>query len=178
MADWNNRTEVKKGTFGETIVKNYLKNKGFTVYIPELGQHVFDMLAIKEKKEIFIVEVKAQARRNRYPDTGITKKHYDEYNYVADKYNIPFFIFFVDEMLREIYGNWLKELKKPIIVNSISYPLIQEGSTGVRIYFPLEVMTRNIIVLNDDDIVELKKLSTRNYPYNPLDLPIGLGDIS
>ena len=175
MDKWNNRTEVKKGTFGETIVKNYLKNKGFAVYIPELGQHVFDMLAIKEKKEIFIVEVKSKARRNYYQDTGINLKHYEEYNYVSEKYNIPIFIFFVDEMLREVYGNWLKELKKPIVVNNVLYPLIQAGSTGIRIYFPLQVMARNIIILNDDDIAELKKLSTRNYAYNPLSFPSGNG---
>ena len=175
MADWDNRTEVYKGNAGEEIVKKFLKDKEYILYFPTNGPHAFDMLAIKEKKEIFIAEVKAQARRNKYPDTGITKKHYDEYNYITDKYNIPFFIFFVDEMLREVYGNWLKELKKPIVVNSISYPLIQAGSTGIRIYFPLQVMARNIIVLNNDDIVELKKLSTRNYEYNPLDLPSGDG---
>ena len=170
MADWEDKIQVKKGNIGEEIIKQFLKEKGFVIYRPELDMsHVFDIIAIKEKKQIIIVEVKTQARRNYYDDTGVTLKHYNEYQIIKQKYNLPMFLFFVDEMLKKIYGNWLSELEKPYEVvrmgEKVIYPLTQKGSTGIRVYFHLDKMI--IIKENIDEniINDLKSLSTRNYEY-------------
>lgn len=169
MVDWNNRIQTIKGNIGENIVKNFLEDKGFIVYKPLTeGPHAFDLLAIKDKKQIIVAEIKSQAKRNYYNDTGVSLRHYEDYQGIKNQYNLPIFLFFVDEMLKKIYGNWLSELEKPyyVIVNNkkIQYPLTQKGSTGHRVYFSLNTMI-TIKKITDEDVQQLRKLSTRSYEY-------------
>lgn len=155
---WGDRPQVKKGDFAEDIVTKYLENKGFIVYEPvSNGAHGFDKLAVRNKKQFVIAECKAKAKRKYYDDTGIDIRHYKEYKYAQEKHKIPVFIFFIDEHLGEIYGNFLKELEKPYK----SYPLKQHGI----IYFPMDSMRRDISNLTDGEVSFLKKHSTRNYSY-------------
>lgn len=162
---WNNKPQVKKGNWAEQIVVSFLEKKGYVVYRPITEKaHGFDTLAVKNKKQAIVVEVKAKAKRNYYPDTGINIKHYDEYKYISKRHNLPIFIFFVDEMLKQIYGNILSELEKDSLVltesKTISYPLTQNGI----IYFPLKHMVV-IHKLKEQDVEHLRNHSTRNYDY-------------
>jgi len=160
--NWQQKLTVKKGNLGEEIISRFLERKGYVIYSPETKNkaHAFDRLAIKDKEQIIIAEIKTKARRNKYADTGIDKRNYDQYIKIQNKYNIPVFIFFVDEMLKKIYGNWLSKLIIPIIIEGKQYPLILNNI----IYFPLVNMI-NIAELSEQQITELKKLSNRNYEY-------------
>lgn len=156
MENWNNKIQVIKGDFAERIVHKYLENKGYIVYIPQTnGSHSFDRLAIKNKKQIIIAEIKAKAKLNNYDETGFEYKHYLEYKEISKKHNIPVFIFFVDEMLKEIYGNFLSALEQ----NSRIAPW------GTQILFQMKNMKRNIYNLNNEEVLFLKQTSTRKYNY-------------
>lgn len=116
-----------------------------------------------------IVEVKAKAKRNFYPDTGIDEEAYNNYKHISNEHHINCFIFFVDEFSGKIYGNSLDELEKPTVVEhngkKIHYPLKQQTASGKTIiYFPLDNM-KTIGVLTDVEKAKLKQLSNRSYEY-------------
>jgi len=163
---WDDKIEVQKGKLGEQIVDQYLKDNGIIPYIAVFdGPHPFDrLIASLDKKNIFIADIKTKARRNYYPDTGIDERQYKEYQYLTHKYNIRCFLFFVDESLGEIYGNFLDVLSQPEIVQyngkTLQYPLIQGGI----IYFSLARM-KLIATINSQQVEALKRLSNRNYVY-------------
>lgn len=79
-----------------------------------MGPHCFDKVAIKNKKEMLIAEVKTKAARLYYPDTGFNLRNYREYQAIKEKYNVPIFVFFVDEKKRRVYGNWLAKKESPL----------------------------------------------------------------
>lgn len=161
-SDWADRPQTKKGEYGEKKVHEYLEAKGFIVYLPVTeAAHAFDRLAIRDKKQAIIVECKAKARRTKYADTGINITHYNDYAYISKKHKLPVFIFFIDEHLGEIYGNFLSELIKPAEVKGKMYP----SREGKIIYFPLVNMRRNIAQLTESDCNYLKQQSRRNYAY-------------
>jgi len=162
IENWHDRPEVKKGDFAEEIVHGFLERKGFIVYSPQTeGPHGFDRLAVKNKQQVVIAEIKAKARMKKYRCTGINIKSYNEYKYIEQKHNIPVFIFFVDEWMGKIYGNILSELEKEVITDR-TYP-----NTNIKpgiIFFSLKNM-KVISELNADQIRYLKDHSTRNYSY-------------
>ena len=123
--NWEDQTTVKKGNIGEDIVSDYFKARNYIPYKPDAeGSHPFDrIMARADKKEIFIAEVKTKARRIYYPDTGIDIRHYDSYKYIQDKYNIDVFIYFVDEYLKTIYGNFLRILDKERVMKNAICPM-------------------------------------------------------
>lgn len=160
---WNDRTTVKKGTAGESLVQKFLESKGLVVYRSVTdGAHVFDNLVMKNKEEIFIAEVKTKPARSFYPDTGFNLKHFNEYKAISEKHKLRVFIFFVDEDAGKIYGNYLHILEKERLIvykgKTISYPLVQRGI----IYFPTEKMP-TICYLNKEQQAVIKSLSTSNY---------------
>jgi len=161
-SDWQSKPQVKKGNLGEMIVDGYLIERGYIPYSPaEIGSHAFDRLAVKDKKDIVIAEVKTKARLNKFNATGFNIEHYKDYKLISNKYNIPIFVFFVDEMLKRVYGNFLSELDKTI-VDDLEYPNTNKIK-GI-ILFSLKSM-RFIKDLTDNEITELKRLSNRNYDY-------------
>lgn len=162
---WENKKTVIKGDFGEDIINQFLESKGFVIYKPTTkSAHAFDRLAIKDKKQVVIVEVKTKPRRLYYPDTGIDIKHYNTYKEISKKHNIPVYLFFVDEEEGYIYGNYLSNLTEICIVKQrrkeIQYPLIEKNI----IYFPLSKMNK-LYKLTDKQIKFLKENSTRNINY-------------
>lgn len=158
---WESRAQVKKGKIGEQLVKEYLENNGFIVYEPQTeGAHGFDKLAIKDKRQAVIAECKTKARRNKYADTGINERHLEEYQYISKKHNLPVFIFFVDEHLGKIYGNYILKLLEPKKINGKYYPSRENGI----IYFPLSNM-RLICEINKEATETIKQHSTRRYDY-------------
>ena len=155
MSRWQEKKSVKKGNLGEDIILKWLEEKGWICYsVTSDRPHAFDFLAVKNKKEIMIVEVKAKAKLNNFPETGIEIKHYNEYKEILEKYNIPVFIIFVDEMLKEIYGNTLEELDNDS----------RESPWGNQILFKMKNMI-HIGNLTDEQAEELRKLSERSYGY-------------
>lgn len=167
---WQDRTSVRKGTIGEQIVHAHLEKNGYIVYSPSTeGAHAFDRLAVRNKKDIIIAECKTKARRNYFPDTGIDCRHYDEYKYIENLHNIPVYIFFVDEMVKKVYGNELSILEEPRKVKYVlngtqrekHYPLVQGGI----IYFPIVAM-EDIATLSASDCSKLISVSTRSYDYS------------
>ena len=162
---WENKTQVKKGNIGENIVKSYLENKGFIVYEPVTNRsHPFDKIAVKNKNNMIIVEVKTKARMNRFNATGFDVRSYNYYKLLRDKYNIPLHCFFVDEYLGKIYGNKLSVLEEEYLDNkNVLYP--NTKIVNNIILFSLDKM--NLIhTLKDNEIKEIKKHNTRNYQYS------------
>jgi len=156
---WDNKTTVIKGNIGEKLVLEFLEGKGFIVYEPATqSAHGFDKLAVKDKKLAIIAEVKTKARMNKYEATGFNVNHYEEYKFISQKHNLPIFIFFVDEHLKSIYGNWLTELEKEID----GFPL--KINDGKIILFSLKNM-REVAKISNEQCEELKINSTRNYEY-------------
>ena len=157
---WEDKTTVKKGNIGEKLVLKFLESQGFIVYEPiTASAHGFDKLAVKDKKIAIIAEIKTKARMNKYEATGFNYKHYKEYKFISKKHNLPIFIFFVDEYLKSIYGNWLKLLE----VEKDGFPLLI--CNDKIILFSLKNM-KTVAKLSDEDCKELKKYSTRNYNFN------------
>lgn len=180
--EWNEKTTVKKGTLGEQIVRQYLISHGFVPYAPEgAGAHPFDKLvASNDKTKIMIAECKTKARRDYYPDTGIDLRHYDDYKTVSFNHNLRVFIFFIDEKLKSVYGNYLDVLEMPRIVSVrdklIEYPLIDKNHTPVIIYFPIDAMEK-IGTLTDEQAKTLSSLSTRNPAYSAVLPPVSEGSV-
>ena len=156
---------LAKGEYGEAIVRAILEQKGFIVYKPATeGAHAFDVLAIKDKARCIALDVKAKARRNKYPDTGINLNHYNTYKEFSEKHLMPFWIVFVDEMVGKIYGNTIEELDKPRTVNGIDYPLKWNNGGRIIIYWPIEAMLV-FRSLKESDLDALRGLSQRTHLY-------------
>lgn len=162
---WHNKAEVKKGNIGEDIVKSVLENKGYIIYkcITD-GAHAFDFLAIKDKKVFLIAEVKSKARFNKFDATGIDERSYNEYVFIYKNVGIDVILFFVDEHPKEerIYCQRLSVLMVEKTVNNISYP--NKNISKGKIVFSLQDMI-NVCRLNESQLAELRKHSTRNYEY-------------
>ena len=163
---WSDKSTVKKGDIGESIVDEYLRKKGFIPYAPAFdGAHPFDRLcASPDKKRIFIAETKSKPARVCYPDTGIDERHYKDYMHIYAKYFIKVYMFFVDEVAKKIYGGWLDKLDLPRQVEHkgkiLLYPIV---TNNIR-YFPLEAMS-DIAVISEDHSNNLKQHSNINPAY-------------
>lgn len=164
--NWEDNISVKKGTLGERIGSAYMEGQGYVVYIPEKGKaHPFDRLAVKDKRVFVVAEIKAKARLRYYEGTGFNKSNYDDYCLVRKEHNMGVFIFFVDEELGTVYGNFLDELERPQTdTNGNSYPLeLVDNRTGQ----PLIIFSlKNMIHIKDltvEEKAELKKLTRSNY---------------
>jgi hypothetical protein len=157
---WEDKIQVKKGNIGECLVLDYLKKNGFVIYKPVTNSaHGFDNLATKNKRVAIIVEIKTKARMNKYEATGFDYKHYEEYKFISKKHNLPIFIFFVDEHLKKIYGNWLTILENKVD----GFPL--KICNGKIILFSLKNM-KDIQRLSNDQCEELKRHNSRKYEYS------------
>lgn len=159
------KVALAKGEVGEMVVRSHLERKGWIVYKPHTeGAHAFDILAILNKKSAIAIDVKAKSRMNKYPATGINQKHFEEYKAFSDKHNMPFWVVFVDESQRTVYGNTLSELEIPRMVGGQKYPfLMPTGYSPVRLW-PLEAM-KHIARLDDAVVLQLADLSQRSYAY-------------
>jgi len=152
---WQNKIEVKRGNIGEKLVKEYLEDKGYILYIPVTeGPHPFDQLVVSPNKDLFICEVKTKPARIKYPDTGVDIRSYNTYKNKSETYNLPVLLCFVDDFNGSMYGNWLHILDKP----HGNYPLRYKGI----IYWNLSSM-KVFRTLNINECNEIKKYSTSNY---------------
>lgn len=163
--EWNDKSTVKKGNIGEEIVKEVLEQQRYVVYgsLTE-GCHAFDFLAIKDKREFLIAEIKSKARLNKYAATGIDIRHFEEYQYIMKNKNIDVVLFFVDEHPSEerIYCQKLSVLSEKKTIGGVEFP----NTSIVKgiILFSLSDMI-NVKNLNESQLHRLKEHSTRNYQY-------------
>jgi hypothetical protein len=156
----------RKGGVGESVVRGVLEAKGWVVYQPVTeGAHQFDMLCIKDKRSAAAFDIKAKARMNKFPCTGVDQRHFEEYKSFAEKHNMPFWLVFVDESMRSIYGNTIAELETPRSEGGIDYPwaMKTKGGKFLRLW-PLSAM-KVIADLSVADADALKALSQRSYDY-------------
>ena len=152
---WEEKKEVKKGDLGEKIVRNYLENKGYIVYQPKTkGAHYFDMLCTKNKQEVMALDVKTKARLNAYEATGIDLRHYEDYKRLMNTTQIPFYIYFVDEMEGKVYMQLLNKLPEPFKLNNY---IVCWHLKDLVYMFDITEQEKN----------ELQKFNTRTYEYNP-----------
>ena len=157
---WEGKVEVKKGNIGEELVDEYLHKKGVLTYSCKLqGPHTFDRLCIINS-QIFIIDVKCKPSRNYYPDSGFDIITYNKYKEIIKENNLDFFIFFVDEKSKQIYGSTLDKLEKSIKVGRKTYP----SRENEIIYFPLQNM-KKICRISEENSQRIKRYNTRNYSY-------------
>jgi len=165
--NWQDKPQVKMGNIGEQIAKDYLLKRGFVPYSAdkEAGAHPFDFLcATRDKKSVFIAEVKTKPSRLYYPDTGFNVSSYETYKNIRQNHNMEVYCFFVDVHKRAVYGESLSKLEKATAINhngkTIQYPFVQKGV----IYFPLEAM-EVIAQLTPEQCREIEQHKTRSYEY-------------
>jgi hypothetical protein len=151
---------LRKGEYGETIVREFLEGKGFVVYFPFTKDraHAFDMLATLGKEKVIGLDVKSKARLNKWRKTGINKKSYDEYINFSQKANIPFWLVFVDEHPEEmsVYAGEIKSIGKP--------ELLQTATGTIICLWSLDCF-ENWFDISFEMANKLKAHSQRNYEY-------------
>ena len=163
--EWNDRQTVKKGLIGEKIVRNYLFEKGYLIYSPDhVGEmaHAVDFIGIKNKEKMIFAEVKTKPRMKKYCATGINERNAYEYLYLTQEYQIPLYLFFVDEFLGQIYFGEINSLMMPY-ESDLVYP--NTSLANGLMLFPIEKMTK-LIDLSDNQILQLGSLSTGSFSYN------------
>ena len=164
MTQRNFDVALRKGAVGEQVVRAFLERAGWVVYQPMTeGAHCFDMLCIKGKRTAVAFDVKAKARLNRYPATGINQRHFEEYAAFSDKHRMPFWVVFVDEGMRAVYGNTIEQLEIPRTVEGREYPVVMPWKVPTRLW-PLEAM-RPIHTLTEEQAATLAALNQRSYGY-------------
>jgi len=168
-AEWNKNTEVKKGTYGENLVKKYFEDKDFHVYETNTdGKHGFDFIIDSMRGLMLFVDVKAIALRNVRPDTGITYTKYESYKKYATERNMDFLLVFVDEEEKRIYGNTIKELdkKEHLIQDGIIYWLVADMKS-------FRDLTEEEVKVLLGYVSRVTKLDPKNYRelYNKVNVP-------
>ena len=157
--------QFKKGEVAEKIIVEKMERSGFVVYRPQTaGAHAFDILAIKDKRQAIALDIKAKAQRTYFKDTGINVSHHRVYVEFSLSHNMPFWLVFVDEAAKLIYGNTLDELDKTREIGGRVYPMIADTRSGQIIFWHLDSMIQ-LGKIPDEAAQNLKDLSTRKYEY-------------
>lgn len=121
---------LKKGEMGEEYVREYMESRGYVVYFPFTKDraHFFDMLCTHGKKAVIAIDVKTKPQMlmrrtlvlpgSTIPTseivTGINETHYQQYLSMQQRANIPFWLFFVDDLDRHVYAQNLQKLGKGV----------------------------------------------------------------
>lgn len=156
---------LEKGAVGERICRQYLERKGWVVYQPMTdGAHAFDMLAIKNKERAIAMDVKAKARMNRWYATGINQRHFRTYEGFSNRHSMPFWLFFVDEHERRIYGNSIDALETQVEADGRLWPTVMTfKNVETRVWHLSQMLT--LAVIDDQCALELAALNQRSYGY-------------
>jgi hypothetical protein len=157
---WNDKVQVKKGDIGEEIIDTLLIDEGYHIFASLInGPHLFDRYAFNlEKNKHFYFDVKTKARLNNWEAQGIDEKHYLKYLQAADKLNISFYIFFIDENNGEVHSADIKKLKEKLF-----YIPMKKTNHDKIVAWNLKDM-KYIGKINDVNILnKLKNYNSRNY---------------
>ena len=149
------KTESKKGAFGESLVDDILENR-FSIYTPKDhdSPHPIDRLMVdKNTHEVFGLDVKSKSKRKLHDDTGIDMRHYKTYFDINKTLKV--FLIFVDEDNQKIYGNKLDNL------------LLDKARKEYGIvYFKISDM-KHLGDISDEDAATLRSLTTKQDKYKP-----------
>lgn len=164
---WHDLCEVKKGDYGESLVRRILEDCGFIVWkaVTE-GAHLIDFIVELEKRLIFAVEVKTKAMMIKYAETGFNYSHYEAYRDFSRRANLPVLIAFVDPRKKAIYGNFLTVLDEPRVQAAIKYPKTMPAKyykTGQLIRYYPECAMLPLGELTDFDVEYLNHHSSGHY---------------
>jgi hypothetical protein len=124
--------KLKIGAVGEKIVRNILFDQGYVVYEPVRGEaHPFDKVAVKDKINLYLVEVKTKQSTDK-GCYGINTSSVNTYKYFLKEYEIPMLVFFVDynPSVLQIRYTTLRNLLTDIEVDNKIYPYTMSSSTG------------------------------------------------
>ena len=142
---------LQKGSLGEIIVINHLKEKGYLVYTHPKQAHPVDMVCFDDNYRMFFVEVKTKPKLNSYNGTGIDYRHFEIYKQLRDSYNTELYIYFVDFSVGSIYGNEINTLIKPVV----SF----ENDEIVRYPFTVGRGRNKVIIFSLENMVEIGRIS-------------------
>jgi hypothetical protein len=147
---------TKLGSYGEGLVADWLKGKGYTVYSPtNTGSHPVDFFAISDQKQ-FLVEVKTKCKLPNTPDTGLDFNDYKKYEELNKTNEV--LIVFVDAKTKKIYGNWFNNLKEQTNIDNFTYPRkIKTRKTGFEIILFHTSSLKTMRLLTEKEIQTLKK---------------------
>ncbi len=164
---WHDKHEVKKGDYGEELVRRILESHGFVVYqaVTE-GAHLIDFIVELDKNLIFAVDVKTKEMMIKYAETGFNYSNYEHYRDFSTRARMPVLIAFVDPRKKTIYGNFLSVLDEPRIQAGIKYPKTMPAKhykTGQLIRYYPECAMLPLGTLTDIDVAYLKRHSTGHY---------------
>jgi hypothetical protein len=131
---------LKKGEIGESCIDAILKDRGFVAYSPPEGSHPIDRFYLHTKTfKTIIVDVKTKSKRKLYPDTGFDLKDYEKYLQIYKNTGIKVLIIFIDQDMREIYGNTIDKLSEEVNIGGVHYPKIEGSYDGQKlIYFSID----------------------------------------
>lgn len=167
MTRTNFEVSLLKGEIGERIMRPFFEQKGWCVYRAVTDcAHAFDGLAIHSQRDAIAYDVKAKSRMNHYPATGINQKNYETYLAFKDKHQMPFWLFFIDECLGQIYGNEIGVLDQPRVVEGRKYPFVMQprNSQPIRIW-PLTSM-EVVACLTELERAALEACNQRKHAYD------------
>lgn len=139
---WHKQLQVKIGDYGEVLVKNFLEGIGYVCYQPVTDRaHLCDFFMFRKDKGTLAAEVKTKPMRDKYPDTGFDMRSYKRYKQLVEEHNMRMYVFFVDEKLKWIYGNFLDVLDKPFVAGRYMYPRDESYFNSMEIrYYPIDKM--------------------------------------
>ena len=157
---WHDYVSVKKGDIGERIIREMFEKIGYIIYQPiTAAPHAVDFFAVKKKQKIVAIEVKTKPRLKYYPATGFNIKSFREYQKFQELYpRIKVFLLFVDEVLGQVYGNYLEKLAAKTVIDDNIYP----KEINDVIIFPLKNM-EVFRKLTQEEIANIRSYTRSNY---------------
>lgn len=157
---------LARGNFGEKIVAQTCANKGFlTTRWDQDCSHSFDKFLVKKEngKVVALFDVKTKPLRNKYQDTGINLKSFNDYIDVSKINNLPFLLFFVDEVKNEIYFQSLHKLRIERMVDGVRYPKIESFKKQIIYFHYSSFLVCGKISENASRLI--RQSNQRSYPY-------------
>jgi len=153
----------KIGMIGQKMVCNYLKENKINYWTNfDDNYNITDIVMQKDNRISFIeVSTKQHTIKNGFKVTGKNKKQIEGYLRRQFKYNIDYFIIFVDIKERAIYGNNLNNLMRGTKYANTEFPLnINCGGQEIT-FFSLNDLIP-LAKMKDADADELSKMVFKN----------------
>jgi hypothetical protein len=162
--DFEKLRTTRLANYTEPLIDDYLyKTSGsILAYGPQQKtSHPLDRFYFnKNNHSFFLADIKCKERRNKYPDYGIDTKDYWKYKSLRERFNLSFYIFYIDYRLGNVYFGELADLEKEVVVwndyykRDEKYPKIEQWCT----YFPVENM-KFAFRLSEEQLRELQAIA-------------------
>lgn len=167
MADFKSLSSTVKGDFGEELVLDMLKRKGWNfLENPTNKAHFVDrIMYIKtdENKEFKGVEIKTKDEMKYYNATGVDLNKWADYNFLHDLgFEIVFFFVGSGAVKYTTFEEMIKKIDVEENGKIISYPNF-EICYKQKIVMISTTILKTFCLLNEAQNNELKKLTHSNY---------------